>query len=192
MRWQGKERFLKRFPGKTRSGKDRGNGKKTAYLGVLLCFALILSYVESLVPFSFGVPGAKLGLANLAVVLVLYRYGWREAILLNVMRVVLAGFIFGNLFMVMYSLAGAVCSFMAMCAFKKTGKFGMAGVSMAGGIFHNVGQAAVAVFVTETAGVVYYLPALMAAGVATGLVIGIAAREVTVYAKKAFKNGEDG
>ena len=75
MRWQGKERFLKRFPGKTRNGKDMGNGKKTAYLGVLLSFALILSYVESLVPFSFGVPGAKLGLANLAVVLVLYRTG---------------------------------------------------------------------------------------------------------------------
>ena len=95
-----------------------GNGKKTAYLGVLLSFALILSYVESLIPFSIGIPGVKLGLANLAVVLVLYWYGWKEAILLNVMRVTLAGFLFGNLFMVTYSLAGAVCSFAAMCALR--------------------------------------------------------------------------
>ena len=164
------------------------NGKKTAYMGVLLSFALILSYVESLIPFSFGVPGVKLGLANLAVVLVLYWYGWKEAVLLNVMRVLLAGFLFGNLFMVMYSLAGAVCSFLMMCALKKSGKFSVMGVSMAGGIFHNTGQAAVAVFVTKTAGIIYYLPALMAAGVVTGLLIGIAAREIMVYAGKALSH----
>ena len=74
--------------------------RKTADMGLLLAFALILSYVESLIPFYFGVPGVKLGLANLAVVLVLYRYGWKEALLLNIMRVFLSGFLFGNLFMV--------------------------------------------------------------------------------------------
>ena len=162
------------------------NGKKTAYMGVLLSFSLILSYVESLIPFYFGVPGVKLGLANLAVVIVLYWYGWKEAVVLNGMRVLLAGFLFGNLFTVMYSLAGAACSFLAMYVLKKTGKFSVLGVSMAGGVFHNAGQAAVAVFVTKTAGVMYYLPALMAAGVATGLLIGTAAREVTVHVGKAL------
>ena len=166
------------------------NGKKTAYMGVLLSFALILSYVESLVPFYFGAPGVKLGLANLAVVAVLYWYGWKEAVLLNVMRVLLAGFLFGNLFMVMYSLAGAVCSFLMMWTLKKTGRFSVIGVSMAGGIFHNAGQAAVAVFVTKTAGILYYLPVLMAAGVVTGLLIGIAAREIMVHTQKMMSHGK--
>lgn len=162
----------------------QGNGKKTAYMGVLLSFALILSYVESLIPFYFGVPGVKLGLANLAVVIVLYWYGWKEAIALNVMRVLLAGFLFGNLFMIMYSLAGAVCSFLMMCFLKKTGKFSIIGVSMSGGIFHNAGQVGVAILVTKTAGVAYYLPALMAAGVVTGMLIGIVAGELIKHTQK--------
>lgn len=160
------------------------NGRKTAYMGVLLSFALILSYVESLIPFFFGVPGMKLGLANLAVVITLYRYGWREAFALNVMRVLLAGFLFGNLFMVMYSLAGAVCSFFMMCFLKKTGKFGIMGVSISGGAFHNAGQIATAVFVTKTAGVFYYLPALMIAGAAAGGLIGVIAAQVMRYTQK--------
>ncbi len=163
-----------------------GNWVKTAYMGVLLSFALILSYVESLIPFSFGVPGVKLGLANLAVLLSLYWYGWKEAAALNAMRVLLAGFLCGNLFMIMYSMAGAVCSFAIMQFLKKTGKFSITGVSMAGGVCHNAGQAAVAFFVTETAGVFYYVPALMAAGLLTGMLIGIAAGEVIRYTGKGF------
>ena len=154
------------------------NKEKTAYMGVLLSFALILSYVESLIPFYFGAPGIKLGLANLAVVITLYRYGWKEAVGLNVMRVLLAGFLFGNPFMLMYSLAGAVCSFFMMCVLKKTGKFSITGVSISGGVFHNAGQIGVAVWVTKTAGVMYYLPALMIAGAVTGTLIGITAGEV--------------
>lgn len=154
------------------------NKEKTAYMGVLLSFALILSYVESLIPFYFGAPGIKLGLANLAVVLVLYRYGWKEAAVLNGMRVLLAGFLFGNLFMILYSLAGAACSFLIMCILKKTGKFSVMGVSMAGGVFHNAGQTGVAFFVTKTAGVAYYLPVLIIAGAVTGMLIGMTAGEV--------------
>lgn len=157
--------------------------KKTAYLGVFLAFALILSYIESLIPFFFGIPGAKLGLANLAVVLVLYLYGWREALLLNIMRVLLAGFMFGSLFMAMYGMAGALCSFLAMCLIKKSGRFSIAGVSMAGGVCHNIGQLLVAVFVTRTAGVMFYLPALLAAGLLTGLLIGLLSGEVIKHSK---------
>ena len=161
--------------------------KRTAYIGVFLAFALILSYVESLVPFYFGIPGVKLGLANLAVVLALYLYGWKETVLLNMMRVLLAGFLFGNLFMIMYSMAGAVCSFLIMCFFKKTGSFSILGVSMAGGIFHNVGQIAVAYFVTKTAGVVYYLPVLFTAGMITGLLIGLLSKEIMKYIGRMVK-----
>lgn len=152
--------------------------KRTAYLGVFLAFALLLSYVESLVPFYFGIPGAKLGLANLAVILALYLYGWREALLINVARVLLSGFLFGSLFSVLYSLAGAVCSYLVMCGLKKTGRFGMTGVSMAGGVSHNAGQILVAVFVTRTPGVAFYLPALTAAGLITGTLIGLLALEM--------------
>lgn len=156
-------------------------------MGVILSFALILSYVESLIPFYFGIPGVKLGLANLAVVLTLYLYGWRESILLNLMRVLLAGFMFGNLFMIIYSMAGAVCSFVFMCLFKRTGRFSILGVSMSGGIFHNVGQILVAVFVTRTAGVAYYLPVLLISGVVTGLCIGVLAKEILKHIGNAIK-----
>ncbi len=157
---------------------------KTAYMGLFLSFALILSYVESLIPFSFGVPGVKLGLANLAVLLVLYRYGWKGALALNLARGFLSGFLFGNLFMVMYSLAGAMGSFLAMCLLKGAKGFSIIGVSMAGGVCHNIGQILVAYFVTRTAGVVFYLPTLLAAGLATGLLIGLLAREMDKYMGK--------
>lgn len=163
------------------------NGNKTVYMGVLLSFALILSYVESLIPFYFGVPGVKLGLANLAVIIVLYWYGWKEAIMLNVVRVLLAGFLFGNLFMVMYSLAGAICSFLIMYLLKRSGRFSIMGVSMAGGIFHNVGQIGIAVFVTKTVSMVYYLPVLMVAGIVTGFLVGIAARGFIGHMEKVLQ-----
>lgn len=157
---------------------------KTAYMGLFLSFALILSYVESLIPFYFGVPGVKLGLANLAVLLALYRYGWKEALALNLARVFLSGFLFGNLFMVMYSLAGAFNSFLMMCLLKKAKGFSIIGVSMAGGVCHNIGQVLVAYFVTKTAGIVFYLPVLLAAGLVTGLLIGLLAREVIKHMGK--------
>ncbi|NBI90448.1 Gx transporter family protein [Lachnospiraceae bacterium] len=152
--------------------------KKTAYMGLFLAAALILSYVESLIPFYFGIPGVKLGLANLAVLFALYRYGWKEALCLNIMRVLLAGFLFGNLFTITYSLAGAAASFTIMCALKKLGSFSIMGISMAGAVSHNIGQILVAYFVTKTAGVVFYLPMLLVAGLITGLLIGLAAKEV--------------
>lgn len=159
---------------------------KIAYMGLFLSFALILSYVESLVPFYFGVPGVKLGLANLAVLLALYRYGWKEALALNLARVFLSGFLFGNLFMVMYSLAGAAGSFLVMCLLKRAKGFSIIGVSMAGGVCHNIGQILVAYFVTRTVGVAFYLPVLLAAGLVTGLLIGLLAREAAKYMGKEF------
>lgn len=155
--------------------------KKTAHMGLFLASALILSYIESLIPFYFGIPGVKLGLANLAVLFALYRYGWREALLLNLMRILLAGFLFGNLFTIIYSLAGAITSFSVMCLLKQPDSFSILGVSIAGGVSHNIGQILVAYFVTKTAGVAFYLPVLLIAGIITGLLIGLAAREVLKY-----------
>ena len=104
---------------------------RAAYFGVFTALALILSYVEILIPISFGVPGVKLGLANLIIVIVLYKTDWKEALLLSVVRIVLAGFIFGNMFSILYSLAGGMLSLAVMAVLKKGGSFSVAGVSVA-------------------------------------------------------------
>lgn len=151
---------------------------RAAYFGVFTALALIFSYIETLIPIQFGVPGIKLGLANLIIVIVLYRTGWREALLLSVVRVVLAGFIFGNLFSIVYSLAGGILSLAVMALLKKTERFSVIGISIAGGVCHNIGQLIVAMVVVETYQVGYYLPVLLIAGVITGAVIGAVAGEV--------------
>lgn len=151
---------------------------KVAYLGVFLALALICSYVESLIPFYFGIPGVKLGLTNIVVVLLLYLVGAREALLISIARVFLAGFLFGNMFSIIYSLAGALLSFAVMALLKKAGKFGVLPISISGGIFHNVGQLVVAALVVENYNIFYYMPVLLVAGIVTGALIGIAAQEI--------------
>lgn len=146
-------------------------------MALFITTALMLSYIESLFPFFFGVPGMKLGLANLAVVMALYLYGWREALMVNVLRIVLAGLLFGNLFSVLFSLSGAVFSFGCMLCAKKLG-LSLYGISMAGGVFHNVGQLLTAVFIVQTVEISYYAPFLLIAGLATGFVIGVLGREM--------------
>lgn len=151
---------------------------RAAYFGIFTALALILGYVEMLIPIQFGIPGVKLGLANLVTILVLYKMGWKDALLLSVVRIVLGGFIFSNLFAVFYSLAGGLLSLSVMGIVKKTGKFSVVGVSIWGGIFHNIGQLAVAMAVVQTYEVGYYLPVLLVAGLLTGMVIGILSGEV--------------
>ncbi len=156
----------------------RNRKNKAAVFGVFTALALIFSYVELLIPVNFGIPGAKLGLANLVIVIVLYKTDWKEALLLSVVRIILAGFLFGNLFGILYSLAGGILSLAVMALLKRTGAFSVIGVSMAGGVSHNVGQLIMAMLVVETYAVGYYLPVLLIAGLITGTVIGIAGREM--------------
>lgn len=156
----------------------RNRKNKAAVFGVFTALALIFSYVELLIPVNFGIPGAKLGLANLVIVIVLYKTDWKEALLLSVVRIILAGFLFGNLFGILYSLAGGILSLAVMALLKRTGAFSVIGVSMAGGVSHNVGQLIMAMLVVETYAVGYYLPVLLIAGLITGTMIGIAGREM--------------
>lgn len=151
---------------------------KVAYYGVLTSLALIFSYVESLIPINFGIPGVKLGLANLITIISLYKMSSREAYLISVVRVVLSGFLFGNLFAIIYSLAGGLLSLTMMNWFRRTDRFSIYGVSMAGGVFHNVGQFIMAMLVVESVSIAGYLPVLLVAGLATGLVIGIISNEM--------------
>ena len=150
---------------------------KVAVFGVFTSLALILSYVELLIPINLGIPGMKLGLANLLVVILLYKCGPRDALLLSVIRILLSGLIFGNMFSIFYSLGGLL-SLAVMVFLKKTGQFTVAGISIGGGASHNVGQLLVAMFVVQTYQVGYYLPVLLIAGVITGAVIGILSAEV--------------
>ena len=163
--------------------------KRTVELGFLLAVALILSYVESLIPFTFGIRGIKLGLPNLIVILLLYSAklpvrGAREALLVNGMRIILSGFLFGSMYSILYALAGAVFSFTVMVSARRCRCFSMIGVSVLGGVFHNIGQTLVAMFVVETFAVLYYLPILIVAGVVTGAVLGIAGMELLPYLRQ--------
>lgn len=150
---------------------------RVAYFGVFTALALIFSYVESLLPIQIGIPGVKLGLANLMIVIALYKMSLKETYLLSITRVVLSGFLFGNMFAILYSLAGGLLSLTVMAVLKKAGGFSVMGVSIAGGVFHNIGQLIIAMIVVETFSVAYYIPVLLIAGVITGLLIGIAANE---------------
>lgn len=151
---------------------------RAAYFGVFTALALIFSYVESLIPFHIGIPGAKLGLANLVIVIVLYKMNVKSAYLLSVTRVVLSGFIFGSMFGILYSLAGGFLSLTVMAVMRRTQGFSVIGVSIAGGVFHNIGQLIVAMIVVESYSASYYLPALLITGLITGLMIGITANEM--------------
>lgn len=149
-----------------------------AYFGVFTALALILSYVETLIPLSFGIPGVKLGLANLVIVIALYRLRLSEVFLLSVVRILLSGFLFGNYFSIIYSLAGGLLSLTVMAMMKKREGYSVKGVSISGGVFHNVGQLLIAAFVVETFSITYYIPVLLIAGMLTGLLIGIVADEM--------------
>ena len=158
--------------------------KKIAYLGLLIALAFVFSYIEFLIPVNLGIPGAKLGLANLVIIVALYTINERDAFVLSMIRIVLVGFTFANLASMLYSLAGGILSFFTMVLAKRSKKFSMTGISVIGGIFHNVGQIIIAICVVKTASLVYYLPVLMVAGIVAGVAIGILGAMVTKRIKR--------
>ncbi|MBP3781616.1 MAG: Gx transporter family protein [Butyrivibrio sp.] len=160
--------------------------KRIAFLGLFVALAFVLSYIEFMLPLNIGIPGAKIGIANLVVMVTLYTVGEKNAIALSIIRVVLVGLTFGNISMMMYSLAGAALSLFAMLLARKIGKLSMTGVSVLGGVFHNVGQIIVAMLVLETKSLLYYLPFLIIVGTITGIVIGIVSSLITVRVKKVL------
>ena len=145
--------------------------KKIALTALFTSFGIVLSYIETFIPIV-GIPGVKLGLANLVIMLSLYLFGIREAFCINLIRILLSGFMFANIFSIIYSLAGAFVSFIVMVIAKKPG-LSMVTVGILGGVFHNVGQIVVASFVVETYSVYSYIPVLIISGMITGTVIGV-------------------
>lgn len=161
--------------------------KKTAYLGVMLALALICSYVEVLIPIPIGIPGIKLGLANIVIVFAMYSMGIKEALVLSIMRVTISGFMFGNVIAIAYSLSGGLLSLLIMFLLKKTDKLSVISVSIAGGIFHNIGQMIIATILVDNYYVLYYVPVLMIAGFITGACIGVVAQEVFLRIGKQMR-----
>lgn len=152
--------------------------KKIALFGLLVALALILSYIEILIPIPFWVPGMKLGLANIVTLIALYKLGIRDAFFIAILRILLVSLLFGNAFSLAYSIAGGLLSLLVMSLMKKGDRFSIAGVSIAGGVCHNIAQVGVAAVIMSTAELAYYLPVLLITGSITGLLIGNLGKEL--------------
>lgn len=148
--------------------------KRLVLLAMLTAVAMILSYVESLLP-SVGIPGVKMGLANIAVIFALFRFGWKEAAALSLVRVVLVSLLFGSVGAMLYSLAGAVLSLAVMALLRRIDRFSTVGISVAGGVAHNAGQILMAMLILQTRQLLGYLPVLAVAGIGGGILTGLAA-----------------
>lgn len=152
--------------------------KKVARMGVFVALAMIFSYIEVLIPFHFGIPGVKLGIANIVTVTALYLFTSKEAFGISMLRIFLMGILFGNGVSLLYSLAGGVLSFFVMWLGKKSNWFSIMGISIAGAVFHNVGQILAAFFILQNTKIFGYLPVLLMAGIVTGGLIGVVTKQV--------------
>lgn len=147
--------------------------KITALCGVFIALAMILSYLENLIPINVAVPGVKLGLANLVTIVSLFKLGLKPTIVISIGRIVLSGVLFGNVTVIIYSLAGAFLSILVMFFVKKIKIFTVTGVSICGAVAHNFGQIIVAALILENANIMYYMLVLAAIGALAGTAIGI-------------------
>lgn len=156
------------------SGRESVSGRVAKY-GMLIALAFLFGYIETWISFSVlvGIPGVKIGLANLVTLAALYLLDTRDAFWISLVRIVLTGFTFGNLSMMLYSLGGGMFSLLVMALCKKYTGLSVTGVSVAGGVTHNLGQLLVAMAVVKNTNLLYYFPMLLLAGTAAGTVIGI-------------------
>ena len=154
-------------------------------LGIFTCMALLMGYIETLIPFFITIPGIRLGLPNFVILLVLYCYGKKEAFMINLARILLSGLLFGSMYTILYSLAGATLSFLIMVIAIKSDKCSVVGVSVLGGVFHNMGQLLMAMFVVKSVSIgYYYVPILILSGSITGFCLGILSKKMIPYFKK--------
>lgn len=158
--------------------RNESPSRRLAYLAALTALAILIGYVESLIPLNFGIPGIKIGLCNIVILIVLVLFSGKEALLVSAARILVIGFLFGNLFSIVYSLAGAVLSILVMSCLLRTGKFGFLGISAAGGCMHNIGQLLVAKAILPSLPLLWYTPVLMSAGIVTGAVVAAVVYEI--------------
>ncbi|HHW95498.1 MAG TPA: Gx transporter family protein [Mogibacterium sp.] len=159
----------------TASPRNHSNAQWVARIAIMASLALIFSYIEAIIPYNPGVPGIKLGIANAVTIIALYKFSARDALAVSVIRILLAGLLFNGLFGMLYSLAGALLSLICMIILKKTKAFSIIGVSMAGAVFHNLGQLLIAAALIGDIRIFFYFPVLLFSGIVAGIAIGIAA-----------------
>ena len=144
-----------------------------AFCGVMAALAISLGYIEYLIPFSVGIYGIKLGLANLAILSLLYLSDTKSARSVHIVRIVVCGMLFGNTVAFLYSAVGGIVSFAVMAILKKSEKFSPVGISIVGGVVHNIAQMSVAVILVDNLKIAFYLPVLLIAGTVAGALVGI-------------------
>lgn len=167
--------------------KKNSSTKSIAFLGISASVALLLSYIEFLLPPLFAaVPGIKIGLPNVIIIFVLYAVGVKAAAGVSFVRLCVSSLLFGNPVMFAYSAAGAVLSFLIMMILKKTDKLSAVGVSVAGGVSHNMGQIFVAMLLLNTPQIAYYMIVLTVTGTVSGVFIGLCGAYLVKRLSKKF------
>lgn len=162
-------------------------GKIVALYGILAALAIVLSWVEAQIPAFFAVPGMKIGLTNIVVIVALYCMDIKSAIIINFVRILLVSFLFGNGISLMYSLVGGMLSTVVMILLKRVGRLRIITVSIIGGITHNIGQIIVAMILLQTTNIAWYLLILWFTGIAAGAVVGIIGGELTKRVRRVIK-----
>lgn len=160
--------------------------KKIRYIttiAVMITLAMVFSYVDSIVSLPFGIPGIKLGIANIAIIYALYKLGIKEAIIISGLRLILSSILFGTILTFVYSLAGAILSLTLMIILKKFSNLAIITVSIVGAVMHNIAQITMAIILMDTSEIIYYLPVLIITGTVSGIGVGILASVVLNYTK---------
>ena len=149
------------------------NTRRLTTLSITIAVAMVLSYLESLIPVFVAIPGIKVGLANVAVIFTLYKLGDKEAIIISLIRVALISMLFGNAATFLYSIAGAIFSLLLMIILKRFSPLHTVAVSVVGGVAHNLAQICVASLLLRTDVLIYYLPFLLLSGIIAGIAVGV-------------------
>lgn len=160
--------------------------KKIATYGVMAALAMILSYVEMQLPAFVAIPGVKLGLTNIVVLVALYKMGYKSALFINIVRIIAVSLLFGTFMSFAFSFTGGMLSTLVMILLKKSDKFSAVGVSVAGGITHNIGQILAAMLLLNTKAIIWYLPVLWLSGILSGLLIGFIGALIVKRIKVTF------
>jgi heptaprenyl diphosphate synthase len=160
--------------------------KKIATYGVMAALAMILSYVEMQLPAFVAIPGVKLGLTNIVVLVALYKIGYKSALFINIVRIIAVSLLFGTFMSFAFSFTGGMLSTLVMILLKKSEKFSAVGVSVAGGITHNIGQILAAMLLLNTKAIIWYLPVLWLSGILSGLLIGLIGALIVKRIKVTF------
>lgn len=151
----------------------QSHSKKIALIGLLTACGILFGYVENLIDLPIGIPGVKIGISNIITVICIYMIGPIEALFVLVLRVVMSGFLFGNMYSLLYSLSGALFSYAFMVLGFKLNFFSIIGNSMLGGVTHNLGQLIIACIIISNLKLTFYIPVLLISGLIAGAIIGI-------------------